>query len=129
MRIFLTGSQDAEWRWNLEGFFQEYEIDFFDSNEYAPEFSSVFKRLKILEGCDGVIACCPKHDRRHLQTVLELSYASKLAKQILLVDSLRRRKSWIHTLPYSLNFPTLDGLKEHLTKMVSSPKRSTLFWG
>lgn len=129
MRIFLTGSQETEWRWNLEAFLQEYEIDFFDSAEYAAEFSSVFKRLKILEGCDGVIACCPKDDRQHLQTVLELSYASKLVKQILVVDCLRRRKSWIHTLPYSLNFPNLDGLKEHLTKMMSSPKRSTLFWG
>jgi len=129
MRIFLTGSQDTEWRWNLEDFLRDSDIDYFDSAEYPPEFSSVFKRLKILEGCDSLIAYFSRYEPQHLQTVLELSYASKLAKQIIVVDRLRRRQSWIHALPYALNFPTLDGLKEHLTRVISSPKKATLLWG
>ncbi len=129
MRCFLTGSQDAEWRWNLGDFLRESEIEFFDSIDYPVEYASVFKRLKILEGYDSVIACIPNHERQHLQTALELSYACKLGKQILLIDCLRRRKSWLHTLPYSLNFPTLDGLKEHLSRVMSTPKRATLLWG
>ena len=129
MRCFLTGSQDAEWRWNLEDFLRESAIEYFDSIEYPVEYASVFKRLKILEGCDNVIACLPGHERQHLQTALELSYASKLAKQILLIDCFRRRKSWIHALPYSLNFSTVDALKDHLSRVMTTPKRATLYWG
>ncbi len=129
MRCFLTGSLDAEWRWNLGDFLRKSDIEYFDSAEYSTEHTSVFKRFKILEGCDSVIASVPNQERRHLQTVLELSYASKLAKQILIIDCLRRRKSWIHTLPYSLNFSTLENLKEHLIKVISTPKRTTLLWG
>ena len=129
MRCFLTGSLDAEWRWNLGDFLRKSEIEYFDSADYPAEHASIFKHFKILEGCDSVIACVPNHERRHLQTVLELSYASKLAKQILIIDCLRRRKSWIHALPYSLNFSTLDSLKEHLSRVISTPKKATLLWG
>lgn len=118
-----------EWRWSLSDFLRECDIEYFDSVEYPAEYASVFKRLKILEGCDSVIACVPNTERQHLQTALELGYACKLAKQILVIDCLRRRKSWLHTLPYSLNFSTMDALKEHLARVVSTPKRATLLWG
>ena len=129
MRIFLTGSQESEWRWDLSDFFRERRIEFFDSFEYSQEFSSVFKLLKILEGCDGVIACFSENERQHLQTVLELSYASKLAKEILVVDRMRCQQSWIHAMPYSLNFLTLDGLKAHLTKMMTTTQKSPRLLG
>ena len=57
MRVFLAGSQNFEWRWNLSDFLKENQIDFFDSTDYPQEFSSIFKYFKILEGCDGIIAC------------------------------------------------------------------------
>jgi hypothetical protein len=129
MRIFLTGSEENEWRWELSDFLREQDIAFFDSAEDTSAFSSIFKRLKILESCDSVVAWLPRHERQHLQTALELSYASKLAKQIFLIDRLKRRKSWIHAMPYTLNFPTLDGLKDHLCKIISTPEKTPLLWG
>ena len=129
MRVFLTGSHDAEWRWNLSDFFQECQIEFFDSFEYSREFSSIFKLFRILEGCDGVIACFSRNERQHLETALELSYASKLAKEILVVDHMGRRQSWIHSMPYSLNFSSLDGLKAYLTKMIAIPQKTPRLLG
>jgi hypothetical protein len=129
MRIFLTGSQDLEWRWRISDFLREKQIDFFNSADYPREFFSIFKYFKILEGCDGVIACFSRLEPQHLQTVLEISYASKLAKEIMVIDEAQRKKSWIHCLPYSVSFPNLDGLKEHLTKAVSSPKKYPQLFG
>jgi hypothetical protein len=129
MKVFLTGSQGLDWRWNIGGFLREQQIDFFDSAEYPREFLSLFKYFKILEGCDGLIACFSKWEPQHLQTVLEISYASKLGKEILVVDHAYRRKSWVHTLPYSMNFPNLDGLKEHLVKTISSPQKQPRLLG
>jgi nucleoside 2-deoxyribosyltransferase len=129
MRYFLTGSAEPEWRGDVSDFLQERQIEYVDSLAYTAEYASVFKRLKILEGCDNVIACLPNDERQHLQTVLEVSYACKLAKPILIIDCLRRRKSWLHALPYSLNFSSVDALKTHLAKVMSTPKRATLLWG
>ena len=123
MRVFLAGSQNFEWRWNLSDFLKENQIDFFDSTDYPQEFSSIFKYFKILEGCDGIIACFSRWEPRHLETVLEISYASKLAKEIFVVDDTPRRPSWIHTLPYSMSFPDLEGLKEHLVKALTAPQK------
>ncbi len=128
MRIFLTGSQNLEWRWNIGDFLKERHIEFFDSANYLYEFASIFKYFKILEGCDGLIACFSRWEPQHLQTVLEISYASKLAKEIMIVDDAQRKKSWIHFLPYSMSFPSLEGLKEHLIKAsLSSQKYPQLF--
>jgi hypothetical protein len=129
MRMFLTGSQYIEWRWNLSDFFQEHQIDVFDSVEYPREYSSIFKYFRILEGCDGVIACFSKVEPQHLATVLEISYASKLGKEIMIVDEAQRKKSWIHYLPYSTSFSNIEGLKEYLTKAVASPKKYHQFFG
>lgn len=129
MRCFLTGSQEHEWRWNVGDFLTECDINYVDSLDSPLEPLSTFKRLKLLEGCDSVIACLPTDERHHLHTLLELSYACKLAKQILLIDRLRRRRSWIHALPYSLNFPSVDALKDHLARVIATPPRATLFWG
>lgn len=129
MKVFLTGSHHIEWRWKIGSFLNDSKIEFFDAVEYPGEFSSIFKLLKTLESCDGVIACFSQSEHQHLQTILELGYASKLAKEILVVDTMRRRKSWIHTLPYSRTFLTLDGLKEHLTKIISIPKKSPRLFG
>jgi hypothetical protein len=129
MRVFLTGSQNLEWRWSISGFLREKQIDFFDSADYPREFASIFKYFKILEGCDGVIACFSKKEPRHLQTVLEISYASKLAKEIMVVDEAQHKKSWIHVLPYSVSFPDLEGLKQHLIKATSSPKHHPQLFG
>lgn len=127
MRIFLTGSHEFEWRWTISDFLRERHIEFFDSADYSREFASIFKYFKILEGCDGVIACFSGRGSQHLETVLELSYASKLAKEIMVVDGAQRKKSWIHALPYSTSFPHLDGLKEHLLKATSSPEKYRFF--
>ena len=120
MRIFLTGSHECDWRWEMSAFLEESAIDFFDAVEYPQAFSSIFKLFKILEGCDGIIACLSSEEPQHLQTVLELGYASKLAKEIMVVDRMRR-KTWIHDLPYARSFPHLDGLKEHLIRMIETP--------
>ena len=129
MKIFLTGSYDSEWRWNIADFFKERQIEFFDSIEYPQEFVSIFKLLRTLESCDGIIACFSTWEPQHLQTILELGYASKLAKEIMVVDRMRRRQSWIHTLPYSRSFPHLDGLKEHLTRAIAFPQKSPKLFG
>jgi hypothetical protein len=128
MRIFLTGSSELEWRWNIGGFLREQCVEVFDAVEYPREFASLFKYFKILEGCDGVIACFSGIEPQHLQTVLQISYASKLNKEILIVAQAHNRKSWIHTLPYSLNFSDLEDLKAHLSMMMAiSPKEPRLF--
>lgn len=129
MRIFLTGSQEFEWRWKICDFLKKSDIDFFDAADYPREFASIFKYFRILEECDGVIACFSDWEPQHLETVLELSYASKLAKEIMVVDDLQRRKSWIHALPYSISFPDLDGLKDHLVKSQSFPRLQPRFFG
>ena len=127
MRIFLTGSHDFDWRWSISDFLKQRHIEFFDSANYPRELASIFKYFRILEGCDGVIACFSRWEPQHLETVLELGYASKLGKEIMVVDGTQRKKSWIHSLPYSTSFPHLDGLKEHLLKAVSSPEKYRFF--
>lgn len=129
MKLFLTGCHDVEWRWNISSFLSESKIEFFDAASYPRKFVSVFKLLKVLESCDGVIACFFTWEPQHLQTVLELGYASKLAKEIMVVDRMRRRQSWIHTLPYSQSFPHLDGVKEHLTRSVAFPPKTPRLFG
>ncbi len=127
MRIFLTGSHHFDWRWSISDFLRERHIEFFDAADYPRELASIFKYFKILEECDGVIAGFSTWEPQHLETVLELSYASKLAKEIMVVGGAQRQKSWIHALPYSTSFANLDGLKEHLLKTVSSPEKSRFF--
>lgn len=127
MRIFLTGSHDFDWRWSLSDFLKEWCIEFFDATDYPREGASIFTSFKILEGCDGVIAGLSVWEPQHLETVLELGYASKLAKEIMIVGGAQRQQSWIHTLPYSTCFANLDGLKKHLLKMVSSPEKHRFF--
>lgn len=123
MRVFLTGSYAYDWRGEMTAFLQENAIDFFDAVKYPQEFSSVFKLFKILEGCDGIIACFSPEEPQHLATVLQLGYASKLAKEIMVVDRMRR-KTWIHDLPYAHSFPHLEGLKFHLAQLSSIPKKA-----
>jgi hypothetical protein len=123
MRVFLTGNHQGDWRLEMGAFLQESAIDFFDAVKYPHAFSSIFKLFRILEGCDGIIACLSSEEPQHLQTVLELGYASKLAKEIMVVDRMRR-KTWIHDLPYARSFPHLEGLKFHLAQLASIPKKS-----
>lgn len=129
MRVFLTGSQDFEWRWQMSAFLTEKQIDFFDSADYPREFASLFEYFRILEGCDGVIACFAREEPQHLKTVLELGYASKLAKGIFVVDGTPHGQGWIHTLPYSMSFPDLDGLKAHFVKAFATPQKQARLIG
>ena len=88
---------------------------------FPPEFSSIFKQFKILEKCDLLIANFTGLRRRHLMSMLEISYASKLAKEVMIVDDIPCRKHWVSRLPYSKVFFTLDGVKEYLHEMLLLP--------
>lgn len=128
MKVFLTGNHDLEWRWDIADFLTEKQIDFFDPIDYPFEFSSTFKYLKILESCDLLIAYFVGLQTQHLMSMLEVSYASKLAKEVMVVDDVPRQNNWARFLPYSMSFSDLDGLKNYLTKMtVFSETRPRLF--
>ena len=77
----------------------------------------------------GIIAYFSEWEPRHLETVLELSYASKLAKEIMVVDDRQPRKSWVHALPYSTSFSNLEILKVHLTKNLLFPRTQPRIFG
>lgn len=128
MKVFLTGNHDLEWRWDIADFLTEKQIDFFDPIDYPFEFSSIFKYLKILESCDLLIAYFVGLQTQHLMSMLEVSYASKLAKEVMVVDDVPRQNNWARFLPYSMSFSDLDGLKNYLTKMtIFSETRPRLF--
>ena len=118
MRVFLTGNRDLEWKWDIADFLTKQHVDFFDPTDYPSEFSSIFKQFKILEGCDLLIAYFAGLQTHPLISMLEISYASKLAKEVMVVDNVPQKKSWTHFLPYSMSFPDLDGLKDYLTEML-----------
>lgn len=120
MRVFLTGSHDLDWRCEITDFLTRKQIDFFDPSDYPPEFSSIFKQLKILEGCDLLIAYFAGIQTRHLRSMLEISYASKLVKEVMIVDDIPRIQSWVQIFPYSKSFPDLNGVKDYLTQMLIS---------
>jgi hypothetical protein len=129
MRIFLTGSHDFEWRWQISAFLGEHRIEVLNPTDAESDPDAIFTHFRMLEGCDGLIVCFSQPEqRRRLHTVLEISYASKLTKDIMVVDSLQRSKSWIHALPYSRHFPDLDCLQDYLCKtMAATLTRPRLF--
>ena len=129
MRVFLTGNRDLEWRWDIAAFLAKQQVDFFDPSDYSPEFSSIFKQLKILEGCDLLIAYFAGLQTHPLMSMLEVSYASKLAKEVMVVDNIPREKSWVRFLPYSMSFPDLDGLKDYLARILLFSKTRPRFLG
>lgn len=130
MRVFLTGNRDFEWRDEIADFLTQTRIDFFDPVECPAEFSSAFRQLKILEGCDLLIAYFAGLPQRHLLPMLEISYASKLAKEVMIVDDIPRQRNWIsRLLPYSTVVSNLDGVKEHLAQMVFSPPSQPRLFG
>lgn len=129
MRVFLTGSYEMAWRDDLADFLMAQQIDVFDSMSYPVEMSSTFKYLKILEECDMLIANLSGVPRRRLISMLEMTYASALAKDIMVVDDICQAAQWTFALPYSMSFPTLDRLKGHLISTISSPRTQSRLLG
>lgn len=120
-KVFLTGNREPDWRWDLSDFLTQHEIVVFDPADAFPDLSSIFKYLKVLESCDLLIAYFAGIERHPLASVLEMSYASKLAKDVVVVDDIPSQRSWLHFTPYSKSFSDLQGLKAYLTKMLATP--------
>jgi len=129
MKVFLAGTQQHVWREELGDFLTARQIKFFDPLACAPGVLSIFKCYRILETCDAVIACLANWEPQHLEMVLEVSYASLLAKEIMLVDDFHSRKSWPYALPYTTNFASLDRLKDYLTTLTETPQTSRRLFG
>jgi hypothetical protein len=129
MRVFLTGKRDLEWRWDLADFLTKRDIDFFDPTTYPVEFLSIFKQFKILEGCDLIIACFAGLQTHPLLSILEISYASKLAKEVIIVDDVPEEHAWAGSLPHSKRFLDLDGLKGYLSKTYLTSITHPRFFG
>jgi len=126
-KVFLTGNREPEWRWDLSDFLTQREVDVFDPAGAFPDLASIFKYLKVLEGCDLLIAYFAGIERHPLASVLEMSYASKLAKDVVVVDDMPSKRSWRHFTPYSMSFSDLPDLKAYLAKMLAiHPQRPRL---
>lgn len=127
-KVFLTGNRDPEWRWDVADFLTQREIDVVDPSEALPDRDCVFTYLKMLESCDLLIVYLAGVDTHPLISVLEMGYASKLAKDVIIVDNVPYKKSWLHSVPYSQIFVNVQGLKAYLSKMlVTPPKHPRLF--
>ncbi len=118
MRAFLTGSEECEWRWNLADFLLKKQIDVVDPVTSLPKHDSTFRQLKILEGCDLFIVNLCGIQRQHLLLILEMSYASKLAKEVMIVDNIPQRTFLTCRFPSSRSFVDLNGLKAYLNRML-----------
>jgi len=116
MRVFLTGNHEQAWRTELGEFFAMYHIDVFDSTGCAAEFFPIFKQLKMLEGCDSLIANFSGMSQQRLMALLEVSYASKLAKEVMIIADIPRKLFWGSDSPYSKVFADVAGLKDYLTQ-------------
>ena len=127
-KVFLTGNRDPEWRWDVADFLTQREIDVIDPIDALPDRDAVFKYLKILESCDLLIAYLVGVDTHPLGAVIEMGYASKLAKDVVIVDNVPYQRTWLHSVPYSQIFANVQGLKAYLSKMlVTPPKQPRLF--
>jgi IS5 family transposase len=110
-KVFLTGNREPEWRWDVSDFLIQREVTVFDPADTFPDASSIFKYLKVLESCDLLIAYLAGIEQHPLAAMLEMSYASKLAKDVVVVDDIPSQRSWLHFTPYSMSFSDLDNLK------------------
>lgn len=130
MKAFLSGNHSQEWRWDIRDFLTQHRIEYFDPVNFSPDRFSIVNDLKILESCDILIAYLAEWERQQLQTMLELSYASRLAKEVMVVTHIRRDiRYWTGMLPYSLTFSNLDGLKHHLIRANISANKQSRFLG
>ncbi len=129
MRVFLTGNRDDQWRCEIADFLSSKQIDFFDPTHYPSEFFSIFKQFRIIEGCDLLIAYFAGMQSRHLISMLEISYASKLGKNVMIIDDIPQKQCWVREFPCSLSFPNLKGVKDQLSKMLRAPNSQTRFFG
>ncbi|MBD3306465.1 hypothetical protein GF339_08705 [candidate division KSB3 bacterium] len=122
MRAFLTGKRGDEWRWDIGNFLTDQDIEFVDpAEDLCSSAASLFKQFKLLEGCDLLIAYFAGLRTHPLISVLEMEYASRLAKDVMVVGNLPQDRQWTRSFPYSLSFPDLEGLKAHLTTRFHSP--------
>jgi hypothetical protein len=127
-KVFLTGNRDPEWRWDVADFLIQREIDVVDPGDALPDTECAFKYLKVLESCDLLIAYLIDTHTHPLLSMLEMGYASKLAKDVVIVDNVPYQRSWLHSVPYSQIFANVQGLKAYLSKMlVTPPKHPRLF--
>lgn len=129
MRVFLSGKENRDWRGEISDFLTQQHIDCVDPLNYPPQFSSVFKQFKILEGCDLLFANFLGLQTRHLLSMLEISYASELAKEVMIVDDVPHRKDWLNRLPYSKLFDNLDDAKSYLDTLFISRQLQPRFFG
>ncbi|PID58285.1 hypothetical protein CSB45_04250 [candidate division KSB3 bacterium] len=129
MRVFLSGKEHQDWRGEISDFLTQQHIDCIDPMSCPPEFSSLFKQLKTLESCDLLIANFLGLHNRQLLSILEISYASKLAKEIIIVDDISLHKEWLERLPYSKLFVNLEEAKCYLDTFSISGRRQARFFG
>lgn len=121
MRAFLTGHNDAPWRGELSEYLLEHRIDVINPIDAAPDSMFVFKQFKLLESCDLLIAYFSGVERRPLATMLAIGYASKLAKEVMIVDDVPRPNRW--RMPYAHSFPNLQYLKNYLDIFLGAPRK------
>ena len=129
MRVFLSGKEHRAWRGEISTFLTQQQIDCIDPMNCPPQFSSIFKQFKILESCDLLIANFLGLQNRHLLSMLEISYASELAKEVMIVDDVPHRKDWLNRLPYSKLFDNLDDAKHYLDTLFISHQLQPRFFG
>ena len=121
MRAFLTGHDDAIWRGEISDYLLEHRIDVINPIDAAPDSAFVFKQFKLLESCDLLIAYFAGENRRHLAAMLAISYASKLAKEVMIVDDAPRPNRW--RMPYAHSFPNLQYLKNYLDIFLGAQRK------
>lgn len=129
MKVFLSGKENQDWRGEISDFLMQQHIDCVDPLNCPPQFSSIFKQFKILESCDLLIANFLGLQTRHLLSMLEISYASKLAKEVMIVDDVPHRKNWLNRQPYSKLFDNLDDAKHYLDTLFLSHQLQPRFFG
>jgi len=121
MRVFLTGHNDAPWQGEISEYLLDRRIDVINSMEAVPDSAFVFKQLKILESCDLLIAYFSGVERRPLAAMLAIGYASKLAKEVMIVDDVPRPNRW--RIPYAHSFPNLHYLKNYLDIFLGAQRK------
>ncbi|PIE33159.1 hypothetical protein CSA56_12580 [candidate division KSB3 bacterium] len=112
MKAFLTGSKEHEWRWDLANFLLDRHIEVIDPVECL----CAFKHFTSLEGCDMLIINLYGSQRSHLLPLLEMSYASKLAKEVMILHAIPHEDLLTFRFPYSKSFVNLQELKEYLSR-------------
>ena len=121
MRAFLTGHNDALWRGEISDYLLERRIDVINPADAVSDSAFVFKQFKLLESCDLLIAYFTGVERRPLAAMLAIGYASKLAKEVMIVDDAPRPNRW--RTPYAHSFPNLHDLKNYLDIFLGAPRK------